>query len=324
MLDSQLYTRAVAYIFEEVEKGGGSDSENVGLSDEDEIEEDTDDGDDSESRTCKSRKEFCRQVEAELEELADACPEIQLLMPEEAKIGHNAMKKIIRISQRVFNKDSLQRKLKKMYQLQGIPPRKLIKHAATCWNTMIHVIDCALYLRRTINSLVLLPEVNKGKPSSHLRHLKLNNNEWNVLGELKRVLMLNNKLEQLVDDNTLLPCVRAGVGQALAVLDKYYSRTDESIMGKSAMTLHPRYKTAWFRDKAWQSSWITTAVDSITDVWNKYYKPKVTVKSNKVIKVDPTDMVDNYGINCSVDTFEAYLSSPQDGDIRDPIYYWTA
>ncbi len=48
--------------------------------------------------------------------------------------------------------------------------------------------------------------------------------------------ILMQELEKAVKNTALLPCVHAGVSQGLAIIDKYYSKTDESIMWKTAMS----------------------------------------------------------------------------------------
>lgn len=44
------------------------------------------------------------------------------------------------------------------------------------------------------------------------------------------------ELEKAVKNTVLLPCVHAGVSQGLAIIDKYYSKMDESIMWKTAIS----------------------------------------------------------------------------------------
>ncbi len=82
--------------------------------------------------------------------------------------------------------------------------------------------------------------------------------------------ILTQELEKALKNMALLPCVRVGVSQGLAIIDKYYSKTDESIMWKTAMSksillsswllgswlyfilvLHPHYKLDYFHSQNW-------------------------------------------------------------------------
>ena len=51
--------------------------------------------------------------------------------------------------------------------------------------------------------------------------------------------ILNEKLEDATENTSLLPSVRARAMKGLAVLNKYYSKTDESIMYQIAMSKFP-------------------------------------------------------------------------------------
>ena len=48
--------------------------------------------------------------------------------------------------------------------------------------------------------------------------------------------ILNEKLEDASENSSLLPSVRAGAMKGLTVLNKYYSKTDESVMYRIAMS----------------------------------------------------------------------------------------
>ena len=49
--------------------------------------------------------------------------------------------------------------------------------------------------------------------------------------------MLTHKLENTVTDHSLLPAIKSAAAKGLAVLHKYYSKSDESIMYRCAMSL---------------------------------------------------------------------------------------
>ncbi|SJL18671.1 uncharacterized protein ARMOST_22268 [Armillaria ostoyae] len=114
------------------------------------------------------------------------------------------------------------------------------------------------------------------------------------------------------------------VSRGLTIIDKYYSKTDESIMWKTAMILHPRYKLNYFRNQNWLPEWIKTAKQSARDTWKLYYKPTITeTVSTTIDSDDPFADVDNFGRNFEQDPFEVYIQAPQ-FDCGNPISHWTA
>ncbi len=48
--------------------------------------------------------------------------------------------------------------------------------------------------------------------------------------------LLTSSLEQSLDDTSLHPAVHTGVSRGLALLNKYYEKTDQSIMYRMAMS----------------------------------------------------------------------------------------
>jgi hypothetical protein len=105
---------------------------------------------------------------------------------------------------------------------------------------------------------------------------------------------ITRALEKAITNRDLFPAVRASAAKGLAVLNKYYSKTDESIMYRCAMSksfsvtifssiliifplqvLHPRYKLSYFREAKWPSDWIDTAVSIVREQWEEHYKPGI-------------------------------------------------
>lgn len=101
--------------------------------------------------------------------------------------------------------------------------------------------------------------------------------------------ILTNELNDVVKNTKLHIAVRAAAARGRLILDKYYAKTDDSIMYRMAMSecgpflhflllthihvvLHPQYKTAYFEDEGWEREWIDEATDIITQQWDKYYK----------------------------------------------------
>lgn len=118
--------------------------------------------------------------------------------------------------------------------------------------------------------------------------------------------ILTNELNLVIRDTSLHIAVRAAAACGRVILDKYYSRTDESVMYRMAMSkpqpllckchahhcfvvLHPQFKTEYFEDEHWEREWIDTAKEIITEQWTKYYKtstdPAETVSRDAVVPV---------------------------------------
>jgi hypothetical protein len=103
---------------------------------------------------------------------------------------------------------------------------------------------------------------------------------------------ITRTLEKAVTNRELYPAVRASAAKGLSVLNKYYSKTDESIMYRCAMSeflssiaclililcqvFHPRYKLTYFREAKWPSEWIDTAVSIVREQWEEHYKPRAS------------------------------------------------
>jgi hypothetical protein len=118
-------------------------------------------------------------------------------------------------------------------------------------------------MRDTIDQLVLLHECNEGEAKTHLKRFRLTDAEWQLLEHLMPILrileratvkmssasyptlhqviplmdLLNKQFEKLLDDTTLPAVIHHAIARALAVLDKYYFKTDDSIMWKIAMSV---------------------------------------------------------------------------------------
>ncbi|KAF9013827.1 hypothetical protein BDZ89DRAFT_923691, partial [Hymenopellis radicata] len=161
-----------------------------------------------------------------------------------------------KIGNRCARKKTLQSLLGDLCEEEGLKVRKMIKRVATRWNTMHGVVKRALKLRPALDRLVMLPECNQGEAKTHLKRLRLTDAEWSLFSNLLPVLRLlervtvkmsassyptlhevipymdtlNRKLEKIHDDITQPAIITHGVARALAVLDKYYSKTDDSIM----------------------------------------------------------------------------------------------
>ncbi|KZT31351.1 hypothetical protein SISSUDRAFT_971525, partial [Sistotremastrum suecicum HHB10207 ss-3] len=86
---------------------------------------------------------------------------------------------------------------------------------------------------------------------------------------------LTTKLANAADDESGATSliVRHGSANGVEVLNKYYSKTDESVMYRVAMVLHPKYKLEYFRAKKWKKKWIKQAEAIVREIWKRDYLP---------------------------------------------------
>ncbi|KAI0682481.1 hypothetical protein C8T65DRAFT_596720, partial [Cerioporus squamosus] len=123
---------------------------------------------------------------------------------------------------------------------------------------------------------------------------------------LHKVICVMDALEAMLteahENPALLPAVRAAASLGRAVLNKYYAKTDDSIMYRCTIceytytscsaslephahmlpplsVLHPRHKTAYFQRQKWPQSWIDTAINLLRNEW-KRYKPATTMNAS--------------------------------------------
>ncbi len=117
--------------------------------------------------------------------------------------------------------------------------------------------------------------------------------------------ILTHKINDAIQDESLHIAVRAAAARGRVILDKYYSKTDQSIMYRMAMStshtvshlilvtyhghdevLHPQYKTDYFVDEEWEEEWIVAARDIITERWNTFYRDNDVVQDDQAAVSD--------------------------------------
>ncbi|PBK67360.1 hypothetical protein ARMSODRAFT_860977, partial [Armillaria solidipes] len=157
----------------------------------------------------------------------------------------------------VFHKSMLQKDLADLCEKKNIIILKMIRRVVTHWNMTSNMIGHGLQLQPVLDALCIKSEHNKSKPpTKRLKYLRLHDVEWTVLQQLHPIFVnflkamdrisrsgvpllheviptmdiLMQELEKALKNNSLMPCMRAGVSRGLAIIDKYYSKTDESIM----------------------------------------------------------------------------------------------
>ena len=100
-----------------------------------------------------------------------------------------------------------------------------------------------------------------------------------ILGRFEKIK------EDYNSDEILGPMANSGWRK----MDKYYNRTDESPAYIAALVLNPEFKWDYIQSQ-WRSDWIPKAKKTMTDYWQKEYKP--TVPSITTL-TEPTTLVGN-------------------------------
>lgn len=142
-----------------------------------------------------------------------------------------------------------------------IEPKQIRRSVPTRWNSVADMLNSALDIRPALEKLVDLDRHNQ-VAKTRLRRFKLTPDEWKILTQLRPILqhflhatfrlsqrhipllyevipvidILTEKLEEAADNSSLLKSVRSGAMKGLAILNKYYSKTDESIMYRITMS----------------------------------------------------------------------------------------
>ncbi|THU87207.1 hypothetical protein K435DRAFT_627715, partial [Dendrothele bispora CBS 962.96] len=83
---------------------------------------------------------------------------------------------------------------------------------------------------------------------------------------------ISHKLDDIRDNTEEHHLVRVAAQKGAALLNKYYSKTDDTFIYRAAMLMHPSFKTAYFENAGWPLSWVQAAKKSLTDHWEHWYK----------------------------------------------------
>ncbi|KAJ3817739.1 hypothetical protein F5880DRAFT_1466505, partial [Lentinula raphanica] len=154
---------------------------------------------------------------------------------------------------------------------------------------------------------------------------RISSSKYPMLHEVIPIIdVLNKKLEAAVANTALPLVVRRGVQRAIMVLDKYYSRTDESIMWKTAMLFHPKYRRNYFEHAGWEYNWINTAVFTAREIWTTHYRvatPSRATSSAPSQFDDAFSELDAPIVSSDRDPFDDFVSGSSTEE--DPIHYWS-
>ncbi|KAJ7066333.1 hypothetical protein C8F01DRAFT_1052392 [Mycena amicta] len=102
-----------------------------------------------------------------------------------------------------------------------------------------------------------------------------------------------------------MACV-AGLG----ILDKYYAKTDDSIMYRLAMLMHPSYGLAYFDKMGWPKEWKDIAVDLARTQWTENYRVQASSTGSAVEPTAHCTLFDELDVTpITTDPFEHFIAS---------------
>lgn len=291
----------------------------------------------------------------EIEQLAREVEKTHRLSNAQIKHGKFSVTKITQLTKRIFHSPVLREDLNALCIKHKVPSKQVVRSVPTRWNSVAEMVKRALELRKALDKLVDMDRHN-AVAKTRLRRFKLQPDEWELLVQLRPLLVsflkatermsqskvpllheviplidtITRTLEKAITDHDLYPAVRASAAKGLAILNKYYSKTDDSIMYRCAMILHPRYKLTYFREAKWPSEWIDAAVSIVREQWEDHYRPRGTTVDQPVSSLSDNDEddlfadIDNFGKNPTQDALDAWIKSPTIGNAGDPIAWWAS
>lgn len=298
---------------------------------------------------------------SETEATANLDGRLPPLSSADASVARIALTKLKSLAFKIANSPTLSEALKDVCERVHIKPKRLKKNVSTRWNSTSELAASGLYLRPALDKLVLIAEHNRAG-SARLRRFAMTDKEWDIMDELSPLLdslllattevsksktplihdiiplidSLTSICDKTIDDSTLHPAVRHAALRGLHLLNKYYARTDETIVYRIAMILHPEYKLQYFTDAGWAPDWIAEARRLITDEWSSHYRRVATPPTATAID-DPepvtTDRFDRVRAHfhhhrrrdITIDPLEEYLTTPtiRLAGTMDVITYWS-
>ncbi|KAJ3511644.1 hypothetical protein NMY22_g15587 [Coprinellus aureogranulatus] len=313
--------------------------------------------------------EVIASIQQELDEAAEADLEgrVPSLSATDASVARLALTKLRKLAIKISNSPLLRESLYEWCDRVKIARHLLQKDVSTRWNSTAELSVSGRHLRPALDRLVVQLEFNKSTGVC-LRHFKPTDTEWKVLEQLTPLLdnityatkelsrsakllvhevipimdTLTAVFNEVIDDTSLHLAVRHAALCGARMLNKYYSKTDDSIVYRIAMILHPHYKMEYFTKAGWEAAWIAEACRIITHEWTTRYKPASVVPvstsqaSSSSLVGASTDRFAgireqfNFHRNASsstatADPLEEWLATPPIAtNVKlDPIKYWS-
>ncbi|KAJ3549237.1 hypothetical protein NM688_g5201 [Phlebia brevispora] len=255
------------------------------------------------------------------------------LSMEEKRLGRFAVSKLSGLAKQIFHSPTLRSDLTAIQTKHELPQKQMLRAVATHWNSLAEAIGRALELRGALDWLLAQAKHDKGGKKG-LRCYKLSNEKWKLLEQLFQLLKAFLQATEHISKSSkaatnlhLLHPVRSAAARGHCMLNKYYSKMNDSIMYHCAMMLHLSYKLEYFRQHEWLPEWIRTAEDILRDQWAIYYKPDDVNWSTTEVATTTTTSdnlfaeVDSWGKSKTCNSVGDYLKT----DIvvcADPLAYW--
>lgn len=169
----------------------------------------------------------------------------------------------------------------------------LPRPVATRWSSTGETINAAVTLETPLRQLL-------ATPSLPLKKARLTDGHWKMAVDLSGILnafqtltatvsqsnhpMVHEVLkwidfiQQGLDRHRCLEtnhvAVRFACVVAQRMLNKVYNNTDKTWIIRTAMILHPNFKTAYFKKEGWPEKWQMEAIEIARKVWTDRYAPK--------------------------------------------------
>ncbi|KAJ3519443.1 hypothetical protein NMY22_g13198 [Coprinellus aureogranulatus] len=312
--------------------------------------------------------EVIASIQQELDEAAEADLEgrVPSLSATDASVARLALTKLRKLAIKISNSPLLRESLYEWCDRVKIARHLLQKDVSTRWNSTAELSVSGRHLRPALDRMVVQSEFNKST-GVRLRRFKPTDTEWKVLEQLTPLLnnityatkelsrsakplvhevipimdTLTAVFDEVIDDTSLHPVVRHAALRGARMLNKYYSKTDDSIVYRIAMILHPHYKMDYFTKAGWEAAWIAEARRIITHEWTTRYKPVsvVPASTSQALSSSLGTTTDrfagirerfNFHRNASsssvtADPLEEWLATPPIAtNVKlDPIKYWS-
>ncbi|KAF5366396.1 hypothetical protein D9758_009756 [Tetrapyrgos nigripes] len=162
-----------------------------------------------------------------------------------------------------------------------LPNRIIPRDVRTRWNSTFDMLEFVLKYQKAVD------DITGNKDLPYRKH-ELTSVEWQVLKDLCYVLqatfLVNNTPPSLASQ-PLHSSVKAALRLAKKLMNRYYSRTDESSIYRISMVLHPGLKLEYFRRHKWQQPWINQAEQLTRNAYNEYVARS---QSQQAIEETPT------------------------------------
>ncbi|KAJ3511231.1 hypothetical protein NMY22_g15715 [Coprinellus aureogranulatus] len=280
------------------------------------------------------------------------------LSPSDGSVARLAITKLRSLAVKIAHSPTLREGLKSACEKVGCFFKMLSRDVSTRWNSTSELSKSGIDLRPALDRLCIQAEFNKSS-GVRLRRFRLSNEEWRIIEQLAPMLDvityttkemsksstplihevipfidgLTSYFDTVIDNQALHPAVRHAAMRGLKMLNKYYGRTDDSIVYRIAMMLHPRYKTQYFVKAGWDASWIEEAKTIIRNEWRDHYKPSADIPAPSPesdgsrsdhftqARAHFSSILDR-GVSTG-DALEEWLSSPPVTTSVDPITYWS-